>query len=147
MSKNTARVAILSAVKLVWPPDFGLLSVPNVNFTIPNNSRWGAVRINDNGTDRRSLGADYLKRSVGSLQFDLYAPSNTGTRENTEASDFLEEFFDSRELLTSDDEMIVFQTPYSLDVSGVQERQDGTNSNWYRRIVDCPFYRDSHFIK
>ena len=61
---------------------------------------------------------------------------------NKIAADAFEQYFEDRIFKLSDDEKIEFGTPESRETTGVQERQEGTNDNWFRTIVDCPFQRD-----
>lgn len=131
-----------------WQPSFGPLAFPNTPFVTPNDSRWGEVFIVVFDTTRVSLGSTlFLKRSVCSLQFNLYCPKDKGTKENTEAADAIETFFEGRQVLLADGDDITFETPNSFDVTGVDERREGTNSNWHRSVVDCRFVRNATVSK
>jgi hypothetical protein len=143
LGREAERSALFSAIQNGWPVDVGPVAWPNIPFNVPANSRWAQVTLLTYSTDRISLGQDvFLKRSVGSLQIDLFCPRDIGSAENKTASDLLEDFFEDRILVLSADEKIEFGTPESRETDSNRERQDGTNSNWFRTVVDCPFQRD-----
>jgi len=148
LGRESERRALASHVKSNWLPEFGPIAWPNVKFVTPNDKRWATVRYMSYPTNRASLGSsDFLNRNFGSLQIDLYCPSGLGAAENREAADYLEALYDSLLLPTVDGELIVFGTPTSQDLDAVGERREGTNSNWFRRVVDCPFHRDTRRVK
>lgn len=143
MGKEAERSALESAVSDIWVTDFGPIAWTNVPFEVPASGRWASVTILDYDTSRMSLGKEvFLKRTTGSIQIDLFCPQDLGSSLNRRAADFLETYFEDRIIVISVDEKIEFGTPESRESNGVQERQEGTDDNWYRTIVDIPFHRD-----
>ena len=148
MGREAERQAIAAHIKAWWPNEFGPLAFPNQPFETPANSKWAAFQVVYYDTSRISLGKnDFLKRSMASLQFDLYTPQGTGTKGNLLAADVIEAHFEEICILTSDGEALQFATPEVKNVTGVDERKEGTNSNWVRLVVDCPFRRDIRVLK
>jgi len=144
LSRELQRQILMKFVKDNWQPTFGPVAFPNAPFQTPRNSRWAEVFIVTFDTTRSSLGASsFLKRSTCSLQFNLYCPQGVGSAENVTASDFLESLFEEARFSLADGDSIQFGTPTSFDVTGVDERREGTNSNWHRSVVDCPFVRSA----
>jgi hypothetical protein len=143
MSIETQRVSLMAEVKSFWSPAYGTLAYPNVPFTTPQNSQWAEVFILAHGAERASLSNIFLKRTEGSLQFNLYCPQDKGSKENSVIADAIEDHFQELLMSTSDGDTIEFGIPNSFLVSGVDERREGTNSNWFRYVVDCPFVRST----
>jgi hypothetical protein len=143
LAREAERDALESLVRENWPDEFGPLALPNVPFVSPAGSRWAELYLLTHHRDRVSLGSqEYLTRSWGSVQITLYCPSGLGSRMNRLASDYLESYFEDRLIVLGSEEKVQFGTPVSRETTGVQERQEGTNDNWLRTVVDCPFQRD-----
>lgn len=148
MGREAERSTISSAIQEGWKPEFGVIAWPNQPFVAPPGQRWAQVTILTYSTDRISLGKEhFLKRTIGSVQIDIFCPQDQGAAGNKKISDYLEDFYEDRIFVISTEEKIEFGTPESRETTGVQERQEGTNDNWFRTVVDIPFQRYVHIIK
>jgi hypothetical protein len=147
VSLETERQLLLTHVRDSTPAIYGPIAYPNVPFQAPSNSIWLDVSIVYLDTLRKSLGRDFFKRYYSTLQFSIYSPSAIGSKEAREVCDWIETHYEDLELVTADRQKIVFETPKSKTVSGINERKEGTNDNWFRMVVDCNFYRDCRVVK
>lgn len=148
MGRESERSTVSSAILAGWKPEFGPTAWPNQPFVAPPGARWAQITILTYSTDRISLGREnFLKRTIGSVQIDLFCPQDQGASGNKSISDYLEDHFEDRIFIISPQEKIEFGTPESRETTGVQERQEGTNDNWFRTVVDIPFQRDVQVIK
>lgn len=143
VSKETERQLITEHFATAWAAAYPSIPVawPNHEFTTPANSMFAVFSLVDRGTTRESLGRTYLKRHRGTLQIDLYSPAGTGVRPATQISDFLENLYDSLDLVTTDGEQVFFRTPTSRTVSINEDRASNLADNWQRIIVECPYDR------
>lgn len=143
MSRETERKLIMTHFKLNWDPADGPVAYPNVEFDTPVNSKFAVVHIVEGGTFRKSLGySQYLKRSVASLQIDIYTPAGAGTKASRLIGERLERIYDSLDLVTTDGERVCFQTPSGRTLPINEQRASNLEDNWDRYVVECPFFRD-----
>jgi hypothetical protein len=143
MSRETERKTIMDHFKLNWNPADGPVAWPNIEFATPVNSAFAVVQIVEGGTYRRSIGySQYLKRSAGTLQIDIFTPQGLGTRNSRLIGERLERVYDTLDLVTSDGEFLRFGTPRSRTLPVNEQRAANLDDNWDRYVVECPFYRD-----
>lgn len=143
MSRETERNAIMNFFKLNWDPADGPVAYPNIEFTTPKNSKFVVVNIVEGNTTRKSIGyAQYLKRSTGRLQIDIYTPIGEGTKPSRVIGERLERVFDTIDINLSDGEWVRFGTPQSRTIPINEQRASNLEDNWERYVVECPFYRD-----
>ena len=81
MIVESDRVAIVTFLTSIWQPSWGGIAWPNDNFKIPDAQRWATVAWIESTSDRASLGNDFLVRTYGYLQIDLYEPDQGGTKQ------------------------------------------------------------------
>ena len=143
MSRETERKLIMDHFKMNWNPADGPVAYPNIEFDTPTNSMFAVVHIVEGGTFRKSIGySQYLKRSNGTLQIDIYSPIGQGTKAARLIGERLERVYDTLDLVTSDGERVCFQTPTSRTVPINEQRASNLEDNWDRYVVECPFFRD-----
>lgn len=148
MGKAADRKTLTVKLKSWWDSSFGPLAYPNATFVPPNDAQWAAASILYYDTDRASLGSsDYLRRTDGSLQVDLFVPGGMGTDEAWRVCDRVERDWDGLILRNDDGDSLIFGCPDARVVSGNEARTDGTQGNWFHVVVDCPFRRDTSVVK
>lgn len=148
MSRETERNKIIKFFELNWNPSDGTVAYPNIEFTTPENQMFAVVNIVEGGTVRKSIGySQYRKRSMGTLQVDIYTPIGLGTKKSRLIGERLERVFDTIDLATTDGELITFGTPRSRTVPLNEQRASNLEDNWDRYVVECPFYRDIDVAK
>jgi hypothetical protein len=134
--------------KLNWNPADGEVAYPNIEFSTPENALFAVVNIVEGVTVRRSIGySQYRKRITGTLQIDIYTPSGMGTSKSRLIGERLERVFDTVDIVTTDGEVIKFQTPSSRTVAINEQRAANLEDNWERYVVECPFFRDVDVTK
>ncbi len=143
MSRETERQLITTHFAQLWEANYPDIPVawPNHEFTTPNDSQFVVFNLVDRGTTRETLGRDYIKRHRSTLQLDLYTPADGGVRSAALISEFLENTYDTLDLLTSDNEVVYFRTTSSRTVSANEARAVNLDDGWYRVIVECPYDR------
>jgi hypothetical protein len=143
VSRETERAAITGHFALNWNPADGPVAYPNHEFTTPTNQMFAVLSIVESGTFRKSLGyAQYLKRSRGILQVDIYTPLGLGTKKSRLIGERLERVYDTFDMVTSDGERICFETPSSRTLPLNEQRAANLDDNWDRYVFQAPFYRD-----
>ena len=149
MSRETERRLITQHFSAAWQAQYSTIPVawPNTEFSTPVNGKFLVVNFVDRGTTRESLGRSYLKRHRGTLQLDLYVPAGEGIGFARNVADYVEEVYDSLDLLTTDGEPVYFRTPSSREIGGNEARASNLEDNWYRYVIECPYDRQEIVIK
>lgn len=141
MSRESERELITAHFAAHWNNADGTIAWPNHEFTTPSNALFVVFNLVDRGTTRETIGRTYVKRSRGTLQVDIYTPSNAGIKKSREIAQRLEDVYDSLDLVTVDGETVNFYTPTSRQIADNEKRAANLDDNWDRYVVECPYTR------
>ena len=149
MSKETERAGLALHFQTIAEPDLGeLIAFPNQAFETPSDQFFVVFNIVDRGSVRRSLGyMKYTKRHFGTVQIDMYTPKNEGTKKSRDLADKWEALYDTINVMLTDGECCVFQTPSSRALATNEVRAANLDDNWDRYVFEAPFYRDQFVEK
>lgn len=149
MSRETERAAIVAHFRATLSSNWPTLPVawPNHEFETPANQMFAVFNLVDRGTTRQSVGRRFVKRHRGTVQIDIYTPIGRGIKESRLMADVLEDVYDTLDILTSDNEVVMFRTPSARDVAANEQRAANLDDQWSRLIVECPFDRQEHVDK
>lgn len=147
MSRETEREALAAHFQTLWEPTDGPIAWPNKPFETPANSMFCVYSIVSRGTIRRSLGYNFFKRHMGTVQVDIYTPQDQGTKRARQISDVLENAYELLTLPLADDESVIFETPSGRVLDPNVIRASNLDDNWERFVFEAPYYRDQHVDK
>lgn len=147
MSRELERAAIAAHFKSVWDAADGDIAWPNKPFETPIKHRFCVFNIVDRGVIRRSLGFNFFKRYLGTLQIDIYVPQDEGTKISRQITDRLENIYEMLELPLSNGQVIIFETPTARTLALNEQRAANLEDNWDRFLFEAPFHRDHHVVK
>jgi hypothetical protein len=141
------RQAIATFLTSLWQDEWGKVAWPNDNFTIPSNGRWATVAWIESDSSRASLGNDFLVRTYGFLQIDLYEPDQGGTVQQLHIAEAIHDAFMELVLPTGAGPALEFQVPNSRIPAPNEVRASNLEDNWSRLTISIPFIKNQGFIK
>lgn len=147
MSLELERAAVADKFLDVWQDQDGPIAWTNKEFVTPEVSMFCVFNIVDRGTLRRSIGWNFYKRRMATMQIDIYTPLDFGTKRSREIVDGLEVVYEMLELPLSDGEVLIFETPSSRVLDPNVIRAGNLDDNWDRYVFEAPYHRDQHVEK
>lgn len=147
MIVESDRVAIVTFLTSIWQPSWGGIAWPNDNFKIPDAQRWATVAWIESTSDRASLGNDFLVRTYGYLQIDLYEPDQGGTKQQLLIAEEIHNAFLEYVLPTGSGPALEFGVPNSRIPAPNEVRASNLEDNWSRLTISIPFVKNVGFVK
>lgn len=141
------RTAIATFVQSIWQADWGKLAWPNDNFTIPTAQRWATIAWIESNSARASLGNDFLVRTYGFLQIDLYEPDQGGTLQQMQIAEEIHDAFLELVLPTTAGPSLEFEVPNTRIPAPNEVRASNLEDNWSRLTISIPFMKNVGFVK
>lgn len=143
MSLETQRAAITEYFQDNWLESTATVAYPNHPFVTPVGEPFVVLNILSFDKSRASIGmGQWLTRRVGAVQIDIYVLENTGSKTASEMAGTIEAMFESKELVTSDNEIVKFRTPRTINLSLNEERASNMEDSYFRLMTYCEFYVD-----
>lgn len=143
MGLSSQRTAITQYFHTNWNTANGVVAYPNKQFTTPAGEPFLVFNIMTFFRKRASIGIDqWLTRRYGAVQVDIYVPEGDGVGGARTKADLVEALFESKELVTSDSQIVRFQTPYTVNVAINEQRAGNLEDAYHRLVVTCEFYVD-----
>lgn len=147
MLTDADRKAVVAKIQAIWDPTWGGIGWPNDNFKIPKDSRWATVSYIELDASRASLGNDFLIRTYGIVQIDLYEPNQAGTGQQRVIAEAIHDEFLELNLVTSTGTYLEFGVPSSRSPAPNEVRASNLEDNWSRLTINLPFVKNVGFIK
>ncbi len=144
MSRESERTALAAHFQTLWDNDDGPIAWPNKPFETPNSQMFCVYSVVNRGTVRQSIGFDFFKRHMGTVQIDIYTPADHGTRRSREIAEILEDAYEMVTLSLTDGEAVVFETPSAKVLDPNVIRASNLDDNWDRFVFEAPYHRDQH---
>lgn len=137
--------------EVAWDSSWGevdtLVAWPNQPFNTPVDHFYCVFSIVDRGWVRMSLGRDFMKRRLASMQIDIYSPQDTGTRQAKIMTDLWEILYSMLEIPLADGETVVFGDPSARVLDPNVIRATNLEDNWDRYLFEAPYHRDYRVTK
>jgi hypothetical protein len=143
MSLATQRLAITDYFHDNWDEGDAVVGWPNKKFVTPASAPFLLLDILTFARGRASIGiSEWFNRREGAVQVDIYVPEGTGIGVARSFADIVEALFESKEITTSDNEVIRFRAPNTTSIAPNVVRASNIEDSFFRLVVSCGYYVD-----